>query len=140
MKLAGEQRIALPRQQVWEGLNDPEVLQQCIPGCQSLEKESEDRLKATVQIKVGPIGAKFAGAVTLSDLDPPNAYTITGCPRLALRNRLIQCTILPRSDCPSNGSDVLTFVIPWACINISAPKLFTPPYPRVTEQGRSEDR
>ena len=78
MKLAGEQRIAVPRQQVWEGLNDPEVLQQCIPGCQSLEKESNERLKATVQIKVGPIGAKFAGAVTLSDLDPPNAYTITG--------------------------------------------------------------
>jgi len=78
VKLAGEQRIALPRQQVWEGLNDPEVLQQCIPGCQSLERESEDRLKATVQIKVGPIGARFTGAVTLSDLDPPNAYTITG--------------------------------------------------------------
>jgi carbon monoxide dehydrogenase subunit G len=78
VKLAGEQSIAVPRQQVWEGLNDPEVLQQCIPGCQSLEKESDERLKAIVQIKVGPIGAKFAGAVTLSDLDPPNAYTITG--------------------------------------------------------------
>src|SRR5207245_5953257 len=59
---------------------------------------------------------------------------------LALRNRLIQCTILPRSDCPFNGSDILTLVIPWAWINISAPKLFTPPYPRITEQERSEDR
>lgn len=78
MKLIGEQKIAVPRQIVWEGLNDPEVLRQCIPGCQSLEQESEERLKATVAIKVGPIGAKFAGAVTLSDLDPPNGYTITG--------------------------------------------------------------
>jgi carbon monoxide dehydrogenase subunit G len=78
VKLTGEQTIAVPRQTVWEGLNDPDVLRQCIPGCQSLERESEERLKATVQIKVGPIGAKFAGAVTLSDLDPPNSYTITG--------------------------------------------------------------
>jgi carbon monoxide dehydrogenase subunit G len=78
VKLTGEQRIAVPQQIVWEGLNDPDVLRQCIPGCQSLERESDDRLKATVAIKVGPIGARFAGAVTLSDLDPPNAYTISG--------------------------------------------------------------
>lgn len=78
MKLTGEQRIAVPQQIVWEGLNDPDVLRQCIPGCQSLERESDDRLKATVAIKVGPIGARFTGAVTLSDLDPPNAYTISG--------------------------------------------------------------
>jgi carbon monoxide dehydrogenase subunit G len=78
VKLTGEQTIAVPRQTVWEGLNDPDVLRQCIPGCQSLERESDDRMKATVQIKVGPIGAKFAGAVTLSELDPPNSYRITG--------------------------------------------------------------
>ncbi|CAN7379459.1 carbon monoxide dehydrogenase subunit G [Phenylobacterium sp. LjRoot225] len=78
MKMTGEQRIAASRQAVWEALNDPEVLKQCIPGCQSLEREADERLKATVAIKVGPIGAKFAGAVTLSDLDPPNAYRISG--------------------------------------------------------------
>lgn len=78
MKMNGEQLIAAPRQRVWEALNDPEILKQCIPGCQSLEKEADDRLKATVAIKIGPIGAKFNGAVTLSELDPPNGYLISG--------------------------------------------------------------
>jgi carbon monoxide dehydrogenase subunit G len=76
--MTGEQQIAAARERVWKALNDPDVLRQCIPGCQSLEWESEARLKASVTIKVGPISAKFAGAVTLSDLDPPSAYMITG--------------------------------------------------------------
>jgi carbon monoxide dehydrogenase subunit G len=78
MQMNGQQRIAASRQQVWQALNDPDVLKRCIPGCQSLEKEADDRLKATVEIKIGPIGARFNGAVTLSDLDPPNGYTIIG--------------------------------------------------------------
>lgn len=78
MKMTGEQMIAAPRQKVWEGLNNPEVLRQCIPGCQSLEKEADGRLTAVVAIKIGPIGARFSGAVTLSELDPPHGYTITG--------------------------------------------------------------
>jgi carbon monoxide dehydrogenase subunit G len=78
MKMNGEQIIAAPRAKVWEALNDPEVLKQCIPGCQSLEKEADDTLKATVAIKIGPIGARFSGAVTLSELDPPNSYVISG--------------------------------------------------------------
>jgi len=78
MKLTGKQTIAASRQRVWECLNDPEVLKQCIPGCQTLEKTSGDRFDATVAIKLGPIGARFTGAVTLSDFDPPNAYVITG--------------------------------------------------------------
>jgi carbon monoxide dehydrogenase subunit G len=78
MKMNGEQLIAAPRARVWDALNDPEVLKQCIPGCQSLEKEADDRLKAVVAIKIGPIGAKFNGAVTLSELDPPSSYVISG--------------------------------------------------------------
>ena len=78
MQMTGEQRIAAPRQAVWAALNNPDVLKRCIPGCQSLEKEGDERLRATVEIKIGPIGARFNGAVTLSDLDPPNGYTITG--------------------------------------------------------------
>ena len=78
MKMNGEQLVAAPRQRVWEALNDPEVLKQCIPGCQSLDKEADDRLSAVVAIKIGPIGAKFNGAVTLSELDPPNSYVISG--------------------------------------------------------------
>lgn len=78
MRMTGEQRIAAPRERVWAALNDPEVLRQCIPGCQSLEKEADDRLRAIVEIKIGPIGAKFAGLVILSELDPPQSYLISG--------------------------------------------------------------
>jgi carbon monoxide dehydrogenase subunit G len=76
--MAGERRIAATPQRVWEALNDPEVLRLCIPGCQSLVKEADDRFSAIAQIKIGPIGARFKGAVTLTDLDPPNGYTISG--------------------------------------------------------------
>ena len=78
MEMAGERRIAATPQRVWEALNDPEVLRACIPGCQSLEKEGEDRFSAVAEVKIGPIGARFKGAVALSDLDPPHGYTISG--------------------------------------------------------------
>ncbi len=78
MRMTGEERIAAPRSRVWEALNDPEVLRQCIPGCQSLEKEAADRLRAVVEVKIGPIGARFNGTVTLSDIDAPRSYTLTG--------------------------------------------------------------
>lgn len=76
MQMVGEQRVAASTQKVWEALNDPQVLQASIPGCQSLDKESEERFTATVEVKVGPIGARFKGAVTLTDLNPPNSYTL----------------------------------------------------------------
>lgn len=78
MQMTGEQRIPASREQVWAALNDPEVLKACIPGCDSLEPVGEDGYKATVTAKVGPVKAKFAGQVTLSDIDPPNGYTISG--------------------------------------------------------------
>lgn len=78
MQLTGQQRIAASRQRVWAALNDPEVLRASIPGCQSLEKEGDNRFNAIVEVKIGPIGARFKGAVALSDFDPPNGYTITG--------------------------------------------------------------
>lgn len=78
MQMRGEERISAPRAQVWDALNDPAILGQCIPGCQSLEREPDGRLRATVEVKIGPIGARFNGAVTLSDIDAPNGYTITG--------------------------------------------------------------
>lgn len=76
MKMASEQRVAAPRQKVWEALNDPEILRASIPGCQSLERTAADRFEAVVEVKVGPIGARFKGAVTLTNLDPPNRYTL----------------------------------------------------------------
>ncbi len=74
----GEERISAPVRKVWEALNDPEVLQACIPGCQNLEKKSDTELAATVVLKIGPIKATFAGEVTLKNLSPPHSYTIAG--------------------------------------------------------------
>ena len=78
MDMNGEYTIPAPRQKVWEALNDPEVLKQCIDGCQSLEKTSDTEFKAKVTAKVGPVKATFNGTVNLSDIDPPNGYTISG--------------------------------------------------------------
>ncbi len=78
MQMSGEYRIEAPREAVWAALNDPEVLKQAIPGCEEIEKVSDTVLTAKVKVKVGPISAKFSGAVTLSDLDPPKGYTISG--------------------------------------------------------------
>ncbi|MBS0562857.1 MAG: carbon monoxide dehydrogenase subunit G, partial [Proteobacteria bacterium] len=74
----GERRIPAPRSKVWEALNDPAVLKASIPGCESLEKLSDTEMKATAAVKIGPISARFSGRVELSDIDPPNGYTISG--------------------------------------------------------------
>lgn len=78
MQMADSQRIAVSRKKVWAALNDPDVLRQCIPGCQSLAMSSPTEMTATVVIRIGPVKATFGGKVTLSDLDPPNSYRITG--------------------------------------------------------------
>jgi carbon monoxide dehydrogenase subunit G len=78
MELSGEQRIAAPRQKVWDALNDPDVLKACIPGCESLDRDGENAFAAIVQVKVGPVKAKFSGRVQLSNINPPESYTISG--------------------------------------------------------------
>ena len=78
MDMTGEYRIPAPRQAVWEALNDPDVLKQAIPGCEEIEKDSPTSFTAKVTAKLGPVKARFAGAVTLTDLNPPESYTITG--------------------------------------------------------------
>jgi len=78
MDMTGEQQIKAPRPAVWAALNDPAVLKQSIAGCEELNKTSDTEFQAQVTAKVGPVKAKFSGKVTLSDLDPPNGYTITG--------------------------------------------------------------
>lgn len=78
MDMTGEFRIPAPRNKVWEALNNPDILKQSIPGCEEVEKLSDTELAAKVTAKVGPVKARFGGKVTLSDLDPPNGYKITG--------------------------------------------------------------
>ena len=78
MEMKGSQLIAADREAVWAALNDPEVLKACIPGCEELNQTSPTELNATVVAKVGPVKAKFKGEVELSDLNPPESYTISG--------------------------------------------------------------
>ena len=78
MEMTGEYRIAASRETVWKALNDPDVLKECIPGCEELEKVSDTEFTAKVKAKVGPVSARFAGAVTLEDLNPPKSYAIVG--------------------------------------------------------------
>ncbi|MGI9507933.1 MAG: SRPBCC family protein [Geminicoccaceae bacterium] len=78
MDMSGEYRIAAPRDKVWAGLNDPETLRASIPGCESLEKTGDNAFAAKVKAKVGPVKATFNGDVTLSDIKPPESYTISG--------------------------------------------------------------
>jgi hypothetical protein len=78
MDLTGEYKIAAPREAVWKALNDPEILKQSIPGCEEIQKLSDTEMTAKVTARVGPVKASFSGKVTLSDLDPPNGYKISG--------------------------------------------------------------
>lgn len=78
MRMTGEERVAAAPDRVWQALNDPRILRQCIPGCQSLESESVDRLRAIVEVKIGPIGARFNATVTLRDIRPERGYTLIG--------------------------------------------------------------
>ena len=78
MDMTGERRIAASREAVWAALNDVNVLKQCIPGCESLEKQSDTDMVARAKLQVGPVKATFNGKVMLSDLDPPNGYRISG--------------------------------------------------------------
>jgi hypothetical protein len=78
MEMTGSNRIAADRQTVWDALNDAEILKACIPGCQDLQKLSDTELTAKVVQKIGPVSATFTGKVTLSDIDAPNGYTISG--------------------------------------------------------------
>ena len=78
MKMSGSQVIDAPREAVWKGLNDPKVLQQCIPGCESIVASSPTQMSAKVVLKIGPVKAAFKGSVTLSDIKAPESYRISG--------------------------------------------------------------
>ena len=78
MELSDEVRIAASRDQVYAGLNDPEILQQCIPGCEEIVKNSDTELEAKVVLKIGPVKAKFSGVVTLDPAGAPARFSLTG--------------------------------------------------------------
>ena len=78
MDILGEYRINATRQAVWEALNDPEVLRQCIPGCEQLNRDGDGPLNATINAKVGPVSARFKTVLTLENINAPQSYTLVG--------------------------------------------------------------
>lgn len=77
MEMTGEQLIAVPQQETWNALNDPAVLKDCIPGCESIERVADDEYDVVLTAKVGPVSAKFKGKMKVVDADPPRGYTLT---------------------------------------------------------------
>ena len=76
MQLQGERLIPADLQRTWEALNDPATLKDCIAGCESLERTGENAFVALVAVKVGPVSARFKGNLQMTNVQPPNAYTI----------------------------------------------------------------
>ena len=77
MEMQGSRDLAITQQQAWDALNDPEVLKQCIPGCDKVEANGPDAYSIGMALKIGPVAAKFTGKITLSDINPPHSYTIS---------------------------------------------------------------
>ncbi|BFM17566.1 carbon monoxide dehydrogenase subunit G [Maricurvus nonylphenolicus] len=77
MEIIGKTELPFPREEIWQHLNDPDILRLSVPDCQSLEAESDSKLVATVVAKVGPIKATFNGEAVISDSVPPESYTLT---------------------------------------------------------------
>lgn len=76
MEMQGSKQLAITQQQAWDALNDPEVLKLCIPGCDSIEPTGDNAYALVNAIKVGPVAAKFKGAIQLADIQAPGSYTI----------------------------------------------------------------
>ncbi len=76
MEMKGEQLIPASQQAVWDGLNDPEMLKACVPGCEAIEPAGENAYQVLMVARVGPVSAKFKGKLTLSDIHPPQSYSI----------------------------------------------------------------
>ena len=76
MEMSGEERIPATQADTWAALNDPEMLKACVPGCESIERVSDEEYQVLMVARIGPVSAKFKGKLTLSDLNPPQSYSI----------------------------------------------------------------
>lgn len=76
MEMKGEQLIPIPQAETWKALNDSSVLKDCIPGCESIERTADNQYNVVLLAKVGPVSARFSGKMTVTDADPPRAYTL----------------------------------------------------------------
>lgn len=76
MEMTGEQLVPLSQADTWKALNDPAVLKDCIPGCESITRTGDNQYDVMLTAKVGPVSAKFKGAMTVADADPPRSYRL----------------------------------------------------------------
>jgi carbon monoxide dehydrogenase subunit G len=77
MEMSGEQLIPAPQQAVWNALNDPQILKACVPGCEAITPTGDNEYQVLMVARVGPVSAKFKGKLTLSDIVPPQSYSIS---------------------------------------------------------------
>ena len=77
MEMSGEQLVPAPQKVVWDALNDPEMLKQSVPGCESIERIGANEFQVLMVARVGPVSAKFKGKLALSDVKPPDSYSIS---------------------------------------------------------------
>jgi carbon monoxide dehydrogenase subunit G len=78
INMSGEVVLPADKARVWAMLNDPNVLKVCIPGCETFERDGDNAFRAVTMVKVGPVSARFKGKVSLTDIDAPNSYKISG--------------------------------------------------------------
>ena len=76
MEMSGEERIPASQAEAWAALNDPEMLKACVPGCESIEAVAQNEYQVLMVARIGPVSAKFKGKLTLSDIQPPNSYSL----------------------------------------------------------------
>ncbi|HSV79545.1 MAG TPA: carbon monoxide dehydrogenase subunit G [Ramlibacter sp.] len=76
MEMQGSRELAVPQPLAWEALNDPQVLKLCIPGCDRVEATGENQYALGMSVRIGPVAARFAGKITLSDVQPPDSYSL----------------------------------------------------------------
>ncbi len=77
MQMQGKRQLPVTQPQAWAALNDPAVLQMCVPGCESFAPDGADAYKVLTAIKIGPVSARFTGKVSLSDITPPSSYCLS---------------------------------------------------------------
>ena len=76
MEMTGEQLVPAPQRVVWDALNDPAMLKASVPGCEAIDPIAENEYQVLMVARVGPVSAKFKGKMTLSDVKPPESYSI----------------------------------------------------------------
>ena len=111
MEIKESYELPLPVEAVWQALNDEGFLKNSIPGCEKLDRIGDNELSAEVKLKIGPMSTRFKGKVTLSELDPPNGYTISGSGTGGIAGAASGSAKVSLSKMPSGEGTVLSYQV-----------------------------